>query len=314
MPRPALSIIVPVYNVAPYLAACLESVLAQTFTDWECLCVDDGSADGSGDILESYAARDSRIKVFHQPNGGVSAARNRALAVAAGTWIGFLDADDTVAADWFERMMRAAREDVDIVHADAHFCFPDIASPGGGTACVFLRHGWPFLNLVRRGIIGDVRFREGMRFKEDVVFLAELSLKKPRLAVVRERGYNYRSRDESAIASPITGEDARRFFVEIARLERLGLPREAAAQALGYDLVLWVKNRKRKDAQVLDQHAVLQLWREGVKTGRLKYSDLRFWWRPGLWWWLRTGSLRVFDITMPLRTWGEHLAWKVLGR
>ena len=76
---PFFSVIVPVYNVAPYLGECLDSVLAQTFADWECLCTDDGSKDGSDLILDAYARRDPRFRIVHQPNAGVSAARNRAL-------------------------------------------------------------------------------------------------------------------------------------------------------------------------------------------------------------------------------------------
>ena len=91
---PKFSIIIPVYNVAPYLRECLDSVLAQTFTDWEAICVDDGSTDGSGAILDEYAAKDSRFRVTHQANAGVSAARNAALDVADGEWVMFLDADD----------------------------------------------------------------------------------------------------------------------------------------------------------------------------------------------------------------------------
>ena len=72
---PYFSIIIPVYNVAPYLRECLDSVLAQTFTDWEVICVDDGSTDGSGEILEEYAVKDKRFKVVHQENQGVVAAR-----------------------------------------------------------------------------------------------------------------------------------------------------------------------------------------------------------------------------------------------
>lgn len=98
---PFFSIIIPVYNVAPYLRECLDSVLAQTFTDWEAICVDDGSTDGSGAILDEYAAKDSRFRVFHQPNAGVSAARNRGLDEAKGEWICFLDADDL----WHERFL-----------------------------------------------------------------------------------------------------------------------------------------------------------------------------------------------------------------
>ena len=78
------SIIIPVYNVAQYLRECLDSVLAQTFTDWEAICVDDGSTDGSGAILDEYAAKDWRFRVIHQDNAGVGFARNVALNVARG--------------------------------------------------------------------------------------------------------------------------------------------------------------------------------------------------------------------------------------
>lgn len=91
---PYFSIIIPVYNVAPYLRECLDSVLAQTFTDWEAICVDDGSTDGSGAILDEYAAKDKRFRVFHKENGGVSSARNLALNNVKGEWVGFLDGDD----------------------------------------------------------------------------------------------------------------------------------------------------------------------------------------------------------------------------
>jgi len=103
------SIVIPVYNVAPYLRECLDSVLAQTVNDpaspsyaaasWEAICVDDGSTDGGGAILDEYAAKDPRFMVIHQANAGVSAARNAALDVAQGEWVMFLDADD-VYAQW----------------------------------------------------------------------------------------------------------------------------------------------------------------------------------------------------------------------
>ena len=102
--QPFFFIIIPVYNVAPYLRECLDSVLAQTFGDWECLCVDDGSTDGSGEILDEYAKKDARFRVVHQRNRGLSAARNRgidcALARAQGHYLTFIDADDWVAPNY----------------------------------------------------------------------------------------------------------------------------------------------------------------------------------------------------------------------
>ena len=99
---PKFSIIIPVYNVAPYLRECLDSVLAQTFTDWEAICVDDGSTDGSGAILDEYAAKDQRFKVVHQKNAGVGAARNAGLEIAKGEWICFADGDDALLPSAFE--------------------------------------------------------------------------------------------------------------------------------------------------------------------------------------------------------------------
>lgn len=91
---PIASIIMPCFNVAPYVAAALESVLAQTFADFEVLAIDDGSTDATGEILARFAARDSRIIVLTQPNRGVSAARNRGLDAARGTYVFFVDPDD----------------------------------------------------------------------------------------------------------------------------------------------------------------------------------------------------------------------------
>ena len=93
------SIIIPVYNVDLYLRECLDSVLSQSFADWEAICVDDGSTDNSGEILREYATRDNRIKVVTQPNGGLSAARNTGMKASSGEYILFLDSDDWLETD-----------------------------------------------------------------------------------------------------------------------------------------------------------------------------------------------------------------------
>lgn len=92
--NPSVSIIVPVYNTAKYLHRCLDSILQQSFKDFEVLLVDDGSTDNSGEICDEYAAKDSRIRVFHKENGGVSSARNVGLDNAVGEWVTFVDSDD----------------------------------------------------------------------------------------------------------------------------------------------------------------------------------------------------------------------------
>ena len=105
--RPTVSIIVPVYNAELTIGRCVESILNQDYTDFELLLVDDGSPDNSGAICDAYAARDSRVRVFHQENSGVSASRNLALDRAQGTYLQFLDSDDWITPDATSSLVRA---------------------------------------------------------------------------------------------------------------------------------------------------------------------------------------------------------------
>lgn len=104
MNAPAISIIVPVYNMELYLRKCLDSIKSQSFTDWECILVDDGSTDSSPTICDEYASDDPRFKVIHKKNGGLSSARNTALKVASGQYIGFVDADDWIDPDMYQSL------------------------------------------------------------------------------------------------------------------------------------------------------------------------------------------------------------------
>ena len=116
-----ISIIVPVYNVEPYLRKCLDSILDQTYRDLEILIIDDGSTDGSGAICDEYAGKDDRIKVFHTENKGLSAARNLGLDNASGDWIGFVDSDDWIEPDMYEVLLRKAEETgADVVECGCH--------------------------------------------------------------------------------------------------------------------------------------------------------------------------------------------------
>jgi len=108
---PAISVIIPVYNVEKYLSRCLDSVLNQTFTDWEAICVNDGSPDGSAAILSEYAARDARFKVITQENGGLSDARNTGMKHATGEYILYLDSDDFIHPQTLEITHFLARRD-----------------------------------------------------------------------------------------------------------------------------------------------------------------------------------------------------------
>lgn len=121
---PKISVIIPVYNVEKYLRRCLDSVVAQTFTDWEAVCVNDGSPDRSAQILEEYAERDPRFKIVTKENGGLSDARNAGIAVASGDYINFLDSDDLIHPQTFEiAYALIQREQADIVtwYKDPYF-------------------------------------------------------------------------------------------------------------------------------------------------------------------------------------------------
>ena len=185
---PFFSIIIPVYNVAPYLRECLDSVLAQTFTDWEAICVDDGSTDGSGAILDEYAARDSRFRVIHQTNAGVSVARNVALEVVKGEWFSFLDGDDLLCKDalsTFEPYTNKKR-DIDgiLVHPYVQVRDGEVVSDkiiptqvlveNASKEDLFLgpyaANGYVMARIYRRSAFGHLRFRVDIALSEDVCF------------------------------------------------------------------------------------------------------------------------------------------------
>ena len=122
---PKISIIVPVYNTEPYLARCIDSILSQSFSDFELLLTDDGSTDGSGAICDAYAEKDGRVRVFHKENGGVSSARNVGLDNAIGEWVCFVDSDDELMPKGLQVMVGGISDDVDLVMAGYEICNKD---------------------------------------------------------------------------------------------------------------------------------------------------------------------------------------------
>lgn len=110
MSTPYLSVIVPVYNVENYLAHCLDSILSQTFTDFEVLLIDDGSTDGSRAVCERYAAQDDRIRLFHKENGGLVSARQYGFPFAQGEYVTFVDSDDWIDPAMYQNLCGAAKK------------------------------------------------------------------------------------------------------------------------------------------------------------------------------------------------------------
>lgn len=179
-----VSMIVPVYNTAQYLPACLDSILAQTFSDYELLLVDDGSTDDSAAICDAYAAKDQRIRVFHRPNGGVSAARNLGVAQAQGDWICYVDSDDEVKPDYLKVMVDAICSERCLVMGNlsddrmSGNLREDIALHGQEMVRYLLETGVLFLSgpvakLFNRALLmeHDIRFPEGIHYGEDMVYL-----------------------------------------------------------------------------------------------------------------------------------------------
>lgn len=221
------SIIIPVYNVAPYLRECLDSVLAQTFTDWEAICVDDGSTDGSGTILDEYAVKDKRFRVIHQQNVGVSTARNVALTRAQGEWFCFLDADDKVECHWLQDIADGAnkypkvdwirtsyrdwidgKESVPWSKDSVHRYTEKTYELTGDVIWGLLSFAaMPFLNIYRRGA-HEITFISGLAYCEDSCFAVDyFCIAHPKvLLTIPNDDYRYRIRKSSASHSMRCGD------------------------------------------------------------------------------------------------------------
>ena len=212
--EPLISVIIPVYNAGALLCQSLDSLLEQTFRDWEAICVDDGSIDGSGDKLDEYAARDSRIKVVHQPNGGVSSARNCGLEHASAPYVTMLDADDYFVPSALEQLYSCMQEhDCDIVCCTMRKVFPD-----GHTEVEQTRFGCglhkaapadiyrfsmrsPWCKLYKRSIIeqGKNRFPLGIPICEDDVFVVSYWYHVKSFYMLDKPLYNYVQSESSVL-------------------------------------------------------------------------------------------------------------------
>ena len=188
-----LSIIIPVYNSAPYLQKCLDSIISQSFIDYEVLMIDDGSSDDSGDIIDSYSHKDSRFHAYHKTNEGVSAARNMGIDYALGSYIYFMDSDDYLVQTALEKMVQAIENDYDFVsfnfkiedekgHKISNSIYQDkeISLNSKDQLLKFLlrdymthKYGWePWNRLYRRDIIekNRLRFPPKLNLGEDFAF------------------------------------------------------------------------------------------------------------------------------------------------
>jgi len=204
---PTYTVVVPCYNGARFLAATLESVRAQTFTDWRLVVVDDGSTDRSQSIVEDHAARDARVVLERQSRGGVSAARNRGAALAQSEWIAFLDADDLWQPQFLAHMHAFLRAEPKRAIGFARVCFIDQDNKKTGehsrstltglTAADFLASNPTITSsniVIRRSdftLLGG--FKPGMNYAEDQLFLLRAALKSLRIEGLDEELVCYRT-------------------------------------------------------------------------------------------------------------------------
>lgn len=216
---PVISVIVPVYNVESYLRQCIDSILAQTFTDFELILVDDGSPDNCGAICDEYAEQDSRIVVIHQANQGVSAARNAGVdwvfENSDSQWITFVDGDDVLMPTMFEILFRETvkhQADITITNPVTFSEDKQLEQEGkyiGATSCVtgkellnFFYNGEDIISvavwgkLFRRNLFRNLRFPVG-KIHEDEATTPILLFNAERVAIIRSWLYGYRQREGS---------------------------------------------------------------------------------------------------------------------
>ena len=249
---PLISVVVPVYRVEKYLDHCIQSIAEQTYSNLEILLVDDGSPDGSGAICDRWAARDSRIRVFHKQNAGAGAARNTALDAARGEIITFVDSDDYLHPNMFSHLCGLMKDGVEIAECEIGITERDDLAMDDGTGAEILVceteealrlhiqdevfRQTPPNKLYRRECVGDIRFPEG-NLIDDEFFTYKVLGNARKLAHSCACMYAYRQQSGSAMHKPYS---LRRLQGLDAKLQRLGyfeqrfpgLVREAKADLL----------------------------------------------------------------------------------
>lgn len=200
---PAVSVLIPAYNVERYLPKCLDSVLSQTFEDFEVILIDDGSTDGTGKLCDDYAAKDSRIKVYHQDNKGISATRELCLQYASGEYIQFVDGDDWIEPNMLEELVKTANSTKsDIVTFDftAHYfrktkivSLPCNEIESFRKNCISSLWTVLWRNFIQRDLVKEnaVHFPEGIDGGEDYYVMSLLSLFAKGIAYIPQPFYNY---------------------------------------------------------------------------------------------------------------------------
>ena len=252
-----ISVIVPVYNTEKYLNRCIDSILAQTFTDFELLLIDDGSTDNSGVILDEYAIKDKRVKVFHKENGGVSRARNLGIENAQGEYLSFIDSDDYIRPNMYSELIAVADEyKVDLVVSDIeqngkvlinktpslckiekqeihdkvlpYFTWNDSLGAGAYTTM-----------LIKRSVLSEngVKFYENFAFQEDTMFVINVYANISSMYYLPKTFYEYITHPTGLYSAYRKGDGAN--FVKARRImlsliEKYDIPADIRNFNIGY--------------------------------------------------------------------------------
>ena len=271
--QPLVSIIVPVWNVEPYIRQCLDSIVSQSYQNLEIICVDDGSPDHCPEICDEYAARDSRIKVIHKENGGVAQARNTALRVVSGEWIAWIDSDDWVSAQFIQYMLNNALQyDADIVicgryeeYTDRRNVFsPEFRIMNSEQAIKELLQDDEIRNylcdkLWRANLFHGLAFSENYRVLEDVALVYRLFLQAGQIVCCPEAHYHYRIHDKGLTHNNTLINELQVFQIRKERREAVSAVYPRLKEALQYDCLC----------------SAISVWRSYYKSDRQQRREKR---------------------------------------
>lgn len=253
--RPTVSVIVPIYNAERYLHRCLDSLLRQTFTNFEAILIDDGSTDKSGDICEGYASKDNRFRVIHQSNAGVATARQRGIENARGIYSIHCDADDYAEPDWLEVLYNeASTSNADMTLCDYYWETPDSRS---------IKHVKPhslkshdvlievlqlkmlaatYNKLIRNDLYKkySIRFHPGMCYSEDMLVICDLLAHDIKIAYVDKPLYHYQHMNLKSLTAKKTNKHVESNMELIEHIESSTIYDKDAQNSLYY-IKLWTK-------------------------------------------------------------------------
>lgn len=239
-----VSIIVPIYNAEKYLDNCIQSILKQTYSDFELLLINDGSTDSSLKISNEYKKKDRRISVYSKLNGGVSSARNLGICKAQGRWITFVDADDEILPEWLENFIKSDDNKVDIIFQGAKIIDHDGEFQFELNNQTYLKHNYANLintwyyskphigsawsKMVKSDILinNNIRFNQNISYYEDWVFLTDFLAHSNQAKTISKTGYIYNQKNSVLTGNNIGLDAQKRIQIFRARYSSLIYLRE----------------------------------------------------------------------------------------